>query len=128
MLEMLPFAILGSDSDGRTIATARRNAERAGVKELITLTRRDLAEFTPLPGSGVIICNPPYGERMGEVEDLKPFYRQLGDLFKQKCKGNTAWIFTGSQELSKHVGLKATRRIPLWNGPMECRLLKYDLY
>jgi putative N6-adenine-specific DNA methylase len=127
-LEKLPAPILGSDSDGRTIATARRNSERAGVRDLIALTRHDMADFNPPPGNGVVICNPPYGERMGEVEALKPFYRQIGDLFKQRCKGNTAWIFTGSQELSKNVGLKATRRIPLWNGPLECRLLKYELY
>lgn len=128
ILEKLPAQILGSDSDGRTIATARRNAERAGVRDLIALTRHDLADFSPPPGAGVVVCNPPYGERMGEVEALVPFYRQIGDLFKQRCKGNTAWIFTGSQELSKNVGLKATRRIPLWNGPLECRLLKYELY
>lgn len=127
-LEKLHVQILGSDNDGRTIATARRNAERAGVRDLIALTRHDLSDFKPPPGNGVIICNPPYGERMGDVEELKPFYRQIGDLFKQRCKGNTAWIFTGSQELSKNVGLKATRRIPLWNGPLECRLLKYELY
>lgn len=128
VLDRLGVPVIGSDSDGRTIATARRNAERAGVRDLIALTRYDMADFTPPPGAGVIICNPPYGERMGEVEELKPFYRSIGDLFKQRCKGNTAWIFTGSQELSKHVGLKATRRIPLWNGPVECRLLKYELY
>lgn len=128
VLDRLPAPIQGSDSDGRTIATARRNAERAGVRGLIGLTRYDMQDFTPPPGNGVIVCNPPYGERMGEVEALKPFYRQLGDLFKQRCKGNTAWVFTGSMELAKHVGLKATRRIPLWNGPLECRLLKYELY
>jgi putative N6-adenine-specific DNA methylase len=90
--------------------------------------RYEMQEFAPPPPPGVIICNPPYGDRMGEVEALKPFYRQIGDLFKQRCKGYTGWILTGSQELSKHVGLKATRRIPLFNGPLECRLLKYELY
>ncbi len=128
VLERLPASIMGSDSDGRTIATARRNAERAGVRELIAFMRHDIQDFSPPQPPGVIVCNPPYGERMGEVESLKPFYRQLGDLFKQRCKGSTAWVFTGSQELSKEVGLRATRRIPLWNGPLECRLLKYDLY
>ncbi len=128
VLERLPAPILGSDSDGRTIATARRNAERGGVRDLIAFMRHDMQDFNPPQPPGVIVCNPPYGERMGEVESLKPFYRQLGDLFKQRCKGSTAWVFTGSQDLSKEVGLKATRRIPLWNGPLECRLLKYDLY
>ena len=128
VLERLPSAIIGSDSDGRSIATARRNAERAGVRDLIGLMRHDMQDFIPPPSPGVIVCNPPYGERMGEVETLKPFYRQLGDLFKQRCKGSTAWIFTGSQELAKHVGLKTTRRIVLWNGPLECRLLKYEMY
>jgi putative N6-adenine-specific DNA methylase len=98
------------------------------VAGLVQLAQRELADFTPPPGPGILLVNPPYGQRLGEEEALKPLYRQLGDVMKQRCKGYTAYIFTGSSELAKCVGLKATRRIVLFNGPLECRLLKYELY
>jgi putative N6-adenine-specific DNA methylase len=79
-------------------------------------------------GPGILLCNPPYGQRLGEVEVLKGFYRQLGDALKQRWSGYTAYLFTGSQELAKEVGLRPSRRIVLFNGPIECRLLRYELY
>lgn len=127
-LATLPAPIIGSDMSARAVATARENCERAGVDGLIQLAQRELADFTPPPGPGILIVNPPYGQRLGEEEALKPLYRQLGDVMKQRCKGYTAYVFTGSSELAKCVGLKATRRIVLFNGPLECRLLKYELY
>ncbi|HEX5773510.1 MAG TPA: THUMP domain-containing protein [Geomobilimonas sp.] len=127
-LATLPSLIVGSDMSARAVATARENCERAGVAGLVQLAQRELADFTPPPGPGILLVNPPYGQRLGEEEALKPLYRQLGDVMKQRCKGYTAYIFTGSSELAKCVGLKATRRIVLFNGPLECRLLKYELY
>lgn len=127
-LATLPSLIIGSDMSARAVATARENCERAGVADLIQLAQRELADFTPPPGPGILLVNPPYGQRLGEEEALKPLYRQLGDVMKQRCKGYTAYVFTGSSELAKCVGLKATRRIVLFNGPLECRLLKYELY
>ncbi|GFE57521.1 class I SAM-dependent RNA methyltransferase [Geobacter sp. AOG1] len=127
-LVTLPVPIVGSDISARAVATARENCERAGVAGLVQLAQRELADFTPPPAPGILLVNPPYGQRLGEEEALKPLYRQLGDVMKQRCKGYTAYIFTGSAELAKCVGLRATRRIVLFNGPLECRLLKYDLY
>lgn len=127
-LSVLPASISGFDRSVKAVTTARENSERAGVGGLIQLAQRELSEFTPPPGPGILIINPPYGERLGEEEALKPLYRQLGDAMKQRCTGYTAYLFTGSSELAKCVGLKASRRIVLFNGPLECRLLKYELY
>src|SRR4051812_16022505 len=72
--------------------------------------------------------NPPYGDRLGEVDKLKPLYKAMGDIFKQRCQGWKAAVFTGSPELMKEIGLKTKRKFPLWNGPIECRLLTFEMY
>lgn len=128
ILTALPAPVLGSDISHSAIAMAHENARRAGVGELISLGRSEIAEFAPPPGPGVLIFNPPYGKRLGEEEALKPLYKEIGDVLKQRCKGYTAYLFTGNLELAKFVGLKASRRIVLYNGPIECRLLKYEMY
>lgn len=128
MLTELPAPILGSDISHSAVAMAHENARRAGVGDLISLGREELAELVPPPGPGTLIFNPPYGKRLGEEEALKPLYKQIGDTLKQRCKGYTAYLFTGNLELAKSVGLKASRRIVLFNGPIECRLLKYEMY
>jgi putative N6-adenine-specific DNA methylase len=127
-LPALPVPLLGCDRSAPALAIARQNARRAGVEGMLTLARRELDDFAPPSGSGVLIFNPPYGDRLDEVEALKPLYRQIGDVMKQRCTGYTAYLLTGSQELAKCVGLKASRRFVLFNGPIECRLLKYELY
>jgi putative N6-adenine-specific DNA methylase len=124
----LPAPVLGSDISHAAIAMAHENARRAGVGELISLGRIPVAELEPPPGPGVLVLNPPYGKRLGEEEALKPLYKEVGDVLKQRCKGYTAYLFTGNLQLAKSVGLKATRRIVLYNGPIECRLLKYEMY
>jgi putative N6-adenine-specific DNA methylase len=72
--------------------------------------------------------NPPYGERLHDSGDLGALYKGIGDTLKQRWTGWTAWVLTGNSESAKLVGLKATRRIPLYNGPLDCRLLRYELY
>ncbi len=79
-------------------------------------------------GGGVVILNPEYGERMGKIKELESVYKGIGDFFKQKCRGYTGYLFTGNLELAKKVGLRAKRRIPFFNGGIECRLLEYELY
>jgi len=74
------------------------------------------------------MLNPEYGERMGKLRELESVYKGVGDFFKQKCGGYTGYIFTGNFELAKKVGLKAKRRVPFFNGGIECRLLEYELY
>jgi putative N6-adenine-specific DNA methylase len=127
-LSGLTVPILGRDRLPKALEIARQNVSRAGVGNLVTLSQGDVRDFTPPPGPGVLLFNPPYGQRLSEEEALKPLYRQIGDVMKQRCTGYTAYLFTGSPELAKCVGLKASRRFVLFNGPIECRLLKYELY
>ena len=84
---------------------------------------------TPIPeGGGMVILNPEYGERMGKIEELKETYKRIGDFFKKRCQGYIGYIFTGNFDLAKQVGLRTKKRVPFYNGNIECRLLEYDLY
>jgi len=125
--KLLP-KIIGYDQDARAIKTSIGNAERAGLHGLVHFEKLSLREVQTVGPRGIIVLNPPYGERLGEEEELKPLYRSIGDLFKQKFKGWKGFVFTGNPELAKNVGLKASRRHVLFNGALECRLLEYQLY
>jgi putative N6-adenine-specific DNA methylase len=120
--------VFGSDRDKRAVDLARRNAESSGIGAQIRWSYSDFSKLEPPAAHGTLICNPPYGERIGEEVELEAFYRKIGDTLKQNWKGWTAWVFTGNLALAKRVGLKPSRRIVLFNGPIECRLLKYELY
>ncbi|MEZ0229045.1 MAG: class I SAM-dependent RNA methyltransferase [Planctomycetota bacterium] len=121
--------IQGFDKDGQAIQTAKENARRAGVLDLIEFRVQDLAQFAaPKEGPGVIVVNPPYGERLGDEKKLESLYEKIGNTFKQKAQGYTGWVFTGNLRLAKTVGLRSARRITLWNGPIESRLLEFELY
>ncbi|HNT82010.1 MAG TPA: class I SAM-dependent RNA methyltransferase [Bacteroidia bacterium] len=121
-------AIIATDNNGYAIKATRENSNRAGVEHYIEMEKCDFKE-TKIPGGpGVVLVNPPYGERLGEKEDLGALYTSIGDFFKQKCKRKTGFIFTGDLALAKKVGLRTAARIPFFNGTIECRLLKYDLY
>lgn len=124
-----PAPILGADRDPRALKIARENAARLpGATGGILWDRAEFSRLVPPAGPGTLLCNPPYGERLRDDAALEMLYRNLGDTLKQRWTGWTAWVLTGNLAAAKHVGLKATRRIPLWNGPLECRLLKYELY
>ncbi|WP_254174591.1 THUMP domain-containing class I SAM-dependent RNA methyltransferase [Planktothrix pseudagardhii] len=127
-LTILPAPIMGSDQDGDILNQAFENAQRCGVADQIRLQQLELSQIEPPADQGVIICNPPYGERLGEVEELAGLYKQLGDTFKQRFKGWTAYILTGNKTLGKQVGLRTSRRIAVYNGSLPCTLLKYELY
>jgi putative N6-adenine-specific DNA methylase len=126
--ELPPNLVFGSDRDKRAVDLARRNAENSGIGARIRWFYGDFAKLDAPAERGTLICNPPYGERIGEEQELEAFYRKIGDTFKQRWKGWTAWVFTGNLSLAKRIGLKPSRRIVLFNGPIECRLLKFDLY
>jgi len=120
--------IIATDIDPKAVAAARQNARTAGVEKLIEFAVCHFAR-TPVPErSGVLVLNPPYGERTGEVSKLIGLYREIGDFFKQKCGGYRGYIFTGNMALGKHVGLRTKRRITFYNSEIECRLLEYELY
>lgn len=126
--QKLKAPIWGSDRDADVLTQAYGNAVRCGIEHQIQFTQTELASVEAPADSGMIICNPPYGERLGEVQELGALYKTLGDVFKQRFKGWTAFILTGNKELAKKVGLKASRRIPVYNGAIPCTLLKYELY
>jgi 23S rRNA (guanine2445-N2)-methyltransferase / 23S rRNA (guanine2069-N7)-methyltransferase len=120
--------IIGYDQDFRATRVALSNLERAGLRGQVHFEKREFGEVTAPGPKGIIVLNPPYGERLGEVEELKGLYKSIGDSFKQRFKGWKGFILTGSPELAKSVGLKAARRHILFNGAIECRLLEYELY
>ncbi|MFZ9236285.1 MAG: THUMP domain-containing class I SAM-dependent RNA methyltransferase, partial [Algoriphagus sp.] len=121
--------IIASDISLQAITFARENAAFAGVEDLIDFQTGDFAETeVPEKPRGVILFNPEYGERLGDLTELEETYKRMGDFMKQKCAGYRGYIFTGNLDLAKKVGLKASRRIEFWNGTIDCRLMKYDLY
>lgn len=121
--------IIASDISLQAISFAQENAAFAGVDHMITFQTGDFAE-TEIPEKprGVIFFNPEYGERLGDLGELEETYKRIGDFMKQNCAGYRGYIFTGNMDLAKKVGLKASRRIEFWNGTIDCRLLKYDMY
>jgi putative N6-adenine-specific DNA methylase len=120
--------IIATDISQQAVDSARKNAMTAGLDRFIEFGVCDFSN-TPVPdGGGVVILNPEYGERMGEEEELRTIYKGIGDFFKKRCQGYTGYVFTGNVQLAKRVGLRTTRRLSFYNGPIECRLLEYDLY
>jgi 23S rRNA G2445 N2-methylase RlmL len=126
--EAIGCRIIATDIRREAVEAAKRNAALAGVEHFIEFSVCDYADTTVPGGSGIVILNPEYGERMGKIKELESVYKGMGDFFKQKCKGYTGYIFTGNLDLAKRVGLRAKRRVPFFNGRIECRLLAYELY
>ncbi|MGV3587426.1 MAG: THUMP domain-containing class I SAM-dependent RNA methyltransferase [Adhaeribacter sp.] len=121
--------IIGSDIDRDYIEAARNNITQAGLEDEIRVRVRDLREAQAVGDRGVVMLNPPYGERLGtEEESINQLYKTIGDTFKSNFSGYDAYVFTGNLEAAKHIGLRTSRRIPLYNGSIECRLLKFELY
>jgi len=121
----LPIPILGSDIRCDAVNFANSNARSAGIGHLVKIERYDVADFFPPTGPpGVLICNPPYGERLGEDEDLRPLYRTLGEVFA-RCDGWRCFVFTGNSSLAKQIGMKPVRREFLFNGTIDCQFLEF---
>ena len=127
MQPVAPSAIYASDSDGAAIQRCGINLAAAGVAGAVVLERADaLSRAAPEP-AGTIVTNPPYGVRLAESSPLTELYPRLGDALKQRFAGWTAYILSGDTRLPKLIGLKASRRTPLFNGAIECRLYEYRL-
>ncbi|HVD97918.1 MAG TPA: hypothetical protein VNB90_06910 [Cytophagaceae bacterium] len=124
----LNFKIIASDLNEDAIQAAKRNAATAGVDHVIDFICCDFRE-TPVPETaGVVMINPEYGERLGEVTELQTIYKEIGDFFKKKCGGYFGYVFTGNLDLGKQVGLKPKRKIEFYNSKIDCRLLEFELY
>lgn len=124
----LGFPIIATDHDEEAILAARENAGAAGVSHLIKFQVCDFTETQIPKQKGIVIFNPEYGERLGELSKLEETYKQIGDFMKQKCAGYLGYVFTGNLDLAKKVGLKANRKMEFYNGKIDCRLLEYDLF
>ncbi|MEX0968128.1 MAG: THUMP domain-containing protein [Bacteroidia bacterium] len=119
--------ITGADISGMALQKAGDNLKRAHLAREVALKKSSFEHFVPETDGGTVIINPPYGERLKE-EDIEGFYKMIGDQLKQKFAGHTALILSGNMEALKFIGLKPSRKIPLYNGSIECRFCRYDLY
>ncbi|MFQ6604848.1 MAG: class I SAM-dependent RNA methyltransferase [Fidelibacterota bacterium] len=119
--------ISGSDLSHMAVRASAVNLEALAAKQFVTVKPQDFFRHDALKGK-TIICNPPYGLRMAKDFDKVSFYRNVGDFLKQKCSGSTAFIYFGDRSLIKQVGLRPNRKIPLENGGLDGRLVKYELY
>lgn len=119
--------IHGADIVGEQLRRARLNLQSAGLDGCVTLTRSDFLELSPPAAEGVLVTNPPYGVRIGEESELAALYPRIGDVLKQRWAGWRCNFLSADPALPKLVRLKASRRTPLFNGALECRLFEYRM-
>lgn len=117
--------IFGADIVGDQLRRARVNLEAAGLANCVSLQRSDFLELVPPAEGGVLVTNPPYGVRIGEEEALAALYPRIGDVLKQRWSGWRCYFLSADSALPKLVRLKASKRTPLFNGALECRLFEY---
>ena len=110
--------ISGSDRSQQAIEVAKDNLSHLPYSDSVDLSVKTFQKVTDFE-NGTLITNPPYGIRLGEIEEVQSLYKELGDFLKTNCTGTSAFIYTGNLELRKHIGLKTTRRIPLDNGKLK---------
>ncbi|MGN5519104.1 bifunctional 23S rRNA (guanine(2069)-N(7))-methyltransferase RlmK/23S rRNA (guanine(2445)-N(2))-methyltransferase RlmL [Halopseudomonas sp. Lyrl_26] len=129
-LARTPAWIRGYEADPRLLQPLRNNIQRAGLGEWIKVYQGELATFAPHPDrgqTGLIVCNPPYGERLGEAASLVYLYQKLGEVLRRECTGWQAAIFTGNPELGRRMGIRSHKQYSLFNGALPCKLLLMDL-
>ena len=121
-----PLWIRGYEADPRLIQPGRNNVERAGLSDWVKIYQGELGSFEPRPDQnqkGLVISNPPYGERLGDEASLLYLYQNLGERLRQACLGWEAAVFTGAPELGKRMGLRSHKQYAFWNGALPCKLL-----
>ena len=117
--------LVGRDSSAEAVAAARRNLERAGLAGRALLEQGDAFDLEPPADPGLLVVNPPYGERMTESPEQ---WKRLGDLLKQRYTGWRAVVLAGGASRGKHIGLRPSFRKPVRIGPLDARILGFDLY
>jgi putative N6-adenine-specific DNA methylase len=122
-----PLELYGSDLYGDALKTAWRNLDEAGLSECVELKQANVLEISAPAEHGMLVANLPYGERMGELDELAELYPKLGDALKKKFGGWTAYLFTADKAILKLMRLSPSKRTPLFNGAIECRLLEYKI-
>jgi putative N6-adenine-specific DNA methylase len=124
----LAAPVLGSDQRRDAVEFARANARAAGVGHLLRFEVEDVRRFEPPAGPpGTLLCNPPYGERLGEEKELRSLYEALGEVLRTRCAGWNALVFTGNPRLAPLIGLPVAEEVPFLNGKIACRLLRYAI-
>jgi putative N6-adenine-specific DNA methylase len=119
--------IIANDIDAPTVKKAVSNTRNAKVDDVVKCTNASFFDITPGREGGVVILNPPYGERL-PVDEIEKLYKEIGNKLKKDFKDFNAWIITSSPEAVKSIGLRPSRRIQIYNGQLECRYLKFELY
>ena len=119
--------IYGFDVDGRMVACAKRNVKSAMMGDIIEIECRDIKDFKEPAAPAIMVVNPPYGERL-KLDNLLQVYKELGSRLKHAFQGNEAWIISSSYDCFDQIGLKASARIPLYNGDLDCEFRKYELF
>ncbi len=122
-----PLELYGSDLYGDALKAAWRNLDEAGLSECVELKQANVLEISAPAEHGMLVANLPYGERMGELDELAELYPKLGDALKKKFGGWTAYLFTADKAILKLMRLSPSKRTPLFNGAIECRLLEYKI-
>jgi len=126
-ISSVPASITGGELSHNVARKAKENVKLARVEDMVQIKECDIMEFIPPEGGGTLIINPPYGERM-DKDDLILLYKNIGDTFKKNFSGYDCWLITSNMEALKHVGLRPSRKIKVFNGPLECRFVKYEMY
>jgi putative N6-adenine-specific DNA methylase len=123
-----PHDIIARDRERKAMAAVRRSASIAGVEQWVQIEQRSFEETCPIDPGTLVVSNPPYGHRLGTVDQLRSTYRRMGDMLKKNACGSTAWLLMGEPLLAREIGLRPSRRIVLFNGPIECRLVRYEIF
>jgi len=123
-----PGEFIATDRDPEAIEAARENARRAGVEKFIRFDVRQFGAMTPpTPQPGFLVTNPPYGTRLGEEAEVQELYEEMSEVLKSRYAGWQIFLLAGNLGLARHITLTATEKIKLNNGPLECRLLKFEI-
>lgn len=124
-----PLMFYGSDHHPKMIAVANENAERAGIRSLASFKQIAVSDLQPpTEQAGTILVNPPYGERLGDAEQVKELYQVFGKVLRERFKGWTAWILSGDAESTEFLRMKSSVKFPIVNGTIDCRWIKYEIY
>jgi len=119
--------VLGGEISHHVTRKAKENVKLARVEDIVSIKECDMKDFDAPEGGGIVIINPPYGERM-DKDNLEELYKSIGDTFKKKFTGYDCWMITSNMQALKYVGLRASRKIQVFNGQLECRFVKYEMY
>jgi len=127
LIQHSPVKIFGSDISEEALQHTSANVSRAGLDETISLKTADFKDLKAYDENGFVFLNPPYGQRL-QPDETDELYSMIGRTLKHNFQGNTAWLITSNKDSLKHVGLKPKEKHTLFNGALECILLKYEMY